>query len=584
MRFSRPSPSPSTSSMTRRCRPAASSNEWTAAMPGWFSAARAFASLSKRADSVPVLEELLRQDLQRDVAVEARVLRPVDLPHPARPEGREDLVRTEAGTGGERHEDVRKVYGTVSPGASSGCPSSSRNRRPEVEVASAAPRPAPASRRSRHPARSPGAPLPGALPRNAVADDRPVPRRADGRAPRASRAGAASSTSASATAASSGRPTTARPGCRSSTASRRSRSGRSPSRPSDPNVLYVGSGEGLQRPDLSVGDGVYRSTDAGKTWTHLGLRDGQQIPAISVDPRDAKTLLVAVLGHPYGANEERGVFRSTDGGETFTKVLYRDENTGAIALARDPSNPDVVYAALWESRQGPWENGEFSRARQRPPQVGRRRDELAEDREGTPDVRAGARTDRRDRRPGRSETALRGRRGAPRAHNGLYRSDDAGESWRRVNAEERVNGRASDFAEVKVDPKNADVVWVANTSTYRSTDGGKTFTAVKGAPGGDDYHTIWIDPDDPRVILLASDQGATITRQRRRDLEQLVQPADRAALPRLDGQPLPVLGLRRASRRAAPSASRAAATTARSRSATGIRSAPRSTPTSPPTR
>ena len=143
--------------------------------------------------------------------------------------------------------------------------------------------------------------------------------------------------------------------------------------PSDPNVLYVGSGEGLQRPDLSVGDGIYRSRDAGKTWTHLGLRDGQQIPAISVDPRDAKTLLVAVLGHPYGANEERGVFRSTDGGETFKKVLYRDENTGAIALARDPSNPDVVYAALWESRQGPWENGEFTGPGQRPPQVDRRR-------------------------------------------------------------------------------------------------------------------------------------------------------------------------------------------------------------------
>src|SRR5437899_2717196 len=127
--------------------------------------------------------------------------------------------------------------------------------------------------------------------------------------------------------------------------------------PSNPNVLYVGSGEGLQRPDLSTGDGVYKSTDGGKTWAHLGLRDGQQIGAILVDPRDAERVFVAVLGHPYGANAERGVFRSTDGGQTWQKVLYKDENTGAIALAFDPSNPDTLYADLWAGRQGPWENG-----------------------------------------------------------------------------------------------------------------------------------------------------------------------------------------------------------------------------------
>src|ERR1043166_1239199 len=129
--------------------------------------------------------------------------------------------------------------------------------------------------------------------------------------------------------------------------------------PSDPNVVYVGSGEGLQRPDLATGDGIYRSGDAGKTWTHYGLRDGQQIPAIAVDPRDANRLFVAVLGHPYGANAERGIFRSTDGGKTFEKVLYRDENTGGIDVAIDPSNPSVVYAALWEQRMAPWENGVF---------------------------------------------------------------------------------------------------------------------------------------------------------------------------------------------------------------------------------
>ena len=129
---------------------------------------------------------------------------------------------------------------------------------------------------------------------------------------------------------------------------------------SNPNVVYAGSGEGLQRPDLSVGDGIYKSADAGKTWTHLGLRDGQQIPRIIVDPRNPDRLFVAVLGHPYGPNEERGVFRSTDGGRSFTKVLYKDENTGASEIEFDPTNPQIVYAALWEGRQGPWENGAWS--------------------------------------------------------------------------------------------------------------------------------------------------------------------------------------------------------------------------------
>ena len=123
--------------------------------------------------------------------------------------------------------------------------------------------------------------------------------------------------------------------------------------PSDPNVIYVASGEGLQRPDLSVGNGIYKSTDAGQTWTHLGLRDGQQIPALAVDPRDANRLFAAVLGHPYGANQQRGVFASTDGGENWQKILYVDENTGASDIAMDPSNPDVLYASLWEARQGP---------------------------------------------------------------------------------------------------------------------------------------------------------------------------------------------------------------------------------------
>jgi photosystem II stability/assembly factor-like uncharacterized protein len=127
--------------------------------------------------------------------------------------------------------------------------------------------------------------------------------------------------------------------------------------PSQPDTIYVGSGEGLQRPDLSTGDGIYKSTDGGKTWRHLGLRNAQQIGAILVDPRDPNLVYVAALGHPYGANEERGIFRSTDGGETWQKILYKDENTGAIALAFDPKNSKVIYGVLWSARQGPWENG-----------------------------------------------------------------------------------------------------------------------------------------------------------------------------------------------------------------------------------
>jgi photosystem II stability/assembly factor-like uncharacterized protein len=280
--------------------------------------------------------------------------------------------------------------------------------------------------------------------------------------------------------------------------------------PSRPDTLYVGSGEGLQRPDLSVGDGIYKSTDAGKTWTHLGLRDAQQIAGLAVHPRDPERVYAAVLGHPYGANAERGVFRSQDGGKTWTKVLYKDENTGASAVALDPGNPDVVYAVLWAARQGPWENGSWQG-----PESGlfKSRDggttwkKLTQ---GLPTFAEGL------GRIGFSVSPADPRRiyatvDAADGKAGIYVSDDAGESWTRANGETRVWGRGDDFAEVRAHPKNRDEVWAANTSTYRSTDGGRTFTPVKGAPGGDDYHTIFIHPENPDVILLAADQGATIS-------------------------------------------------------------------------
>jgi len=280
---------------------------------------------------------------------------------------------------------------------------------------------------------------------------------------------------------------------------------------SDPNILYVGSGEGLQRPDLSVGDGIYKSTDAGKTWRHMGLSDGRQIAAILVDPKDSGRVFVAVLGHPYGPNAERGVFRTTDGGETWKKVLYRDEDTGAVDLAFDPANPRKVFAVLWAARQAPWEYGNEYEG----PGSGLF---VSEDggtswrplTRGLPSPADGL------GRIGIAVAPSDGKRmyavvSAAARSGGLYRSDDAGESWQRVNSESRVTGRGSDFAEVKVDPKNPNRVYCANTSTYHSTDGGRTFTAIKGAPGGDDYHRIWINPEDPRILLLGSDQGATIS-------------------------------------------------------------------------
>src|SRR5208282_167433 len=278
--------------------------------------------------------------------------------------------------------------------------------------------------------------------------------------------------------------------------------------PSNTDIIYVGSGEGLQRPDLSVGDGIYKSTDAGKTWKHLGLRDGQQIPRILVDPHDPNRVFAAVLGHPYGANEERGVFRSTDGGETWKKILYKDENTGAMDLAFDPSNSQILYADLWSARQVPWEGsleghmgGLFKSTdggdMWKPLTKG-----LPTNEQGLGRIGIGVAPSDGSRIYANVDAGRLG---------GIYRSDDAGESWERVNDEGRVWGRGDDFACVRADPRNKDVIYVANTSTYRSTDAGKNFTAVKGAPGGDDYHTIWINPENPDIIALAVDQGATIS-------------------------------------------------------------------------
>jgi photosystem II stability/assembly factor-like uncharacterized protein len=279
--------------------------------------------------------------------------------------------------------------------------------------------------------------------------------------------------------------------------------------PSDPNVIYVGSGEGLRRPDLSTGDGMYRSNDAGKSWTHQGLRDGQQIQAIAIDPRDANRVYVAVVGHPFGPNAERGLYRSTDGGASYQKILGEGEDVGAVSVTIDPNHPDVVYAALWASRNGPWN---LVQVYERYDQSGLYKSIDG----GTTWTHLRTGLPRAVGRIGISVANSDSNRlyaivEKPGDDCGVFRSDDAGASWTQTNTEERVCGRTEDFAGITADPKDRDAVYSANTTTYRSTDAGKTFTGIKGAPGGDDYHTVWIDPSDPNIILLGVDQGATLS-------------------------------------------------------------------------
>ena len=287
--------------------------------------------------------------------------------------------------------------------------------------------------------------------------------------------------------------------------------------PSDPNTVYVGSGEGLHRPDLSTGNGVYKSTDAGGTWTHLGLRDAQQIPNIAVDPRNPSRLFVAALGHPYGPNEERGIFRSTDGGRTFEKVLYKDENTGGNDVDIDPSNPDVVYATLWEERQGPWENAVWAGtgggifkstdggATWKPLTTGLPQVVQANLAISPANPKRLFATVAGADQPG----MLDGARGA----QGVYRSDDAGETWTRITTDARPSGRigGGDLPMPIPHPKDPDTVIMASTVSWKSTDGGKTWAPFKGAPGGEDYQNGWFNPDNPDIVLLAADQGAVVT-------------------------------------------------------------------------
>jgi photosystem II stability/assembly factor-like uncharacterized protein len=310
--------------------------------------------------------------------------------------------------------------------------------------------------------------------------------------------------------------------------------------PTDPNIIYVGSGAGIIRPDLATGDGMYKSTDAGKTWTHLGLRDSQMIADIEVDPFNANRLFVAALGHPYGPNPERGIFRSTDGGKTFEKVLYKDEYTSGNDVRIDPKNPNTVYAALWQQQQGFFENGSFGGTDGgifKSIDGGSTWKQLTT---GLPPIIEANLAISASNPKTLYATVAAGGGAAPAAGGGrggrgggaiaFYKTVDGGDHWFLATDDPRVSEMGSqrhppdtrplgrigggDLPTITIDPTDENVVYSCSTVFWRTEDGGVSWTAVRGAPGGDDYQKSWVNPIHPNIILLVSDQGAVVSANR----------------------------------------------------------------------
>ena len=299
---------------------------------------------------------------------------------------------------------------------------------------------------------------------------------------------------------------------------------------SAPDVVYVGSGECTLRDSTGYGNGMYKSTDAGKTWTHIGLDDTQHIGKIAVDPRNPDIVFVAAIGHFYAGNPERGVFRSKDGGKSWEKVLYKNENVGAIEVVIDPTDSNTVYAGLWNTRRPPW----FVYAPSNGPGGGIYKSTdggntwkqltsgLPNEGMGKSGIALSAANPRRiyavidnlnpdpsapPPPPGPPSPFA-----SPSGLGGFFRSDDAGETWTRLSTDQALWGRGWYFEHIITDPKNADIVYVSNVSVSRSMDGGKSWKALRGSPGGDDYHQPWVSPDDSNTMIVASDQGTIITR------------------------------------------------------------------------
>jgi photosystem II stability/assembly factor-like uncharacterized protein len=277
--------------------------------------------------------------------------------------------------------------------------------------------------------------------------------------------------------------------------------------PSNPNVIYVGTGESDFRSDLTYGNGVYKSADGGRTWNNIGLAASQHISRIAIDPRNPDVVFVAAMGSAYGPGAERGVFRSTDGGATWQKVLFKDENTGAIDITLDPDNPQSMWAALVHDQRTPW-------SAYPPVTTGGAIFKSTDGGTEWKPVTGGGLPEGDWGRVGLA--VARGTRGQrvyaliDTKEGGVFKSDDGGQTWAHTGKDNRL-GRLWYFGEIYVDPKSPDTVYIPNVSIYRSTDAGKTFTAIKGAPGGDDYHALWIDPANPQRMIFGSDQGAGVS-------------------------------------------------------------------------
>ena len=280
--------------------------------------------------------------------------------------------------------------------------------------------------------------------------------------------------------------------------------------PSDPRIIYVGTGESDIRSDLSSGDGVYRSKDRGSTWTHIGLEDTRQISRIVIDPQDPDVVYVGALGHAYGPNEQRGVYKSVDGGRHWAKVLVEGPDTGISDLAICAGNSQILFAGTWNAHRPPWStyapiDGPGS-GLYRSRDAGKTWSPMRGS--GLPEGdwgRIGV-----DVSPdGKRVYAL-----IQAKKSGLYRSDDGGDTWTLENADPRLTSRAWYFNGITIDPHNPDVIYMPNVALYRSEDAGKTISIVRGAPGGDDYHQIWIDPKNSASMVLGTDQGTSVSLDR----------------------------------------------------------------------